>query len=83
MKTLRIESRKDITDKLELIAEEIDEKVFQILEVMNLHQENIAKHENIIKENEDSKFLTILEYLKMLKQRNDSLSPSLKNTIKR
>ena len=76
-KLLEVESRKDITDKLELIAEEIDEKVFQILEVMNLHQENIAKHENIIKENEDSKFLTILEHLKKLKQRNDSLMSKL------
>jgi diguanylate cyclase len=49
-KLLEFESRKDIADKLELIAEEIDEKILQILEVMNLHQENIAKHENIIKE---------------------------------
>jgi len=67
---------------LELIAEEMDEKIFQILEVINLHQENLAKHENFIKENEDSNFLTILEYLKMLKQQNDRLMSKLEEYYK-
>ncbi|WP_245596350.1 GGDEF domain-containing protein [Sulfurihydrogenibium subterraneum] len=67
------------SEKLEKIADNIEEKLFDILNVAYLHRENIIKHEEITKRSDDEKFSKILQELEFIKHQNENLTEKLEN----
>ena len=70
---------RQISEKLEKLADNIEEKLFDILNVAYLHRENIIKHEEITKISDDEKFSKILQELEFIKHQNENLTKKLEN----
>lgn len=70
---------RETSDKLEKIADSIEEKLLDILNVAYLHKENIQKHEEITKKSDDEKFSKILQELEFIKNQNENLTEKLEN----
>ncbi len=81
-KVLEVQSRKELADKLELVANDIEEKLSLALENVYLHKENIEKHEHLLKTEKDTKFEMILTELLALKLQNEKLMKKLEEYYK-
>lgn len=70
-------NQRDVSDKLEKLADQIEEKLSDILNLSYLHKENVIKHEKIVQNYHDDKFLKILDELKYIREQNEKLTEKL------
>ncbi len=76
-RVFEVQTRKDLANKLEIVANDIEEKLSLALENVYLHKENIEKHERLLKAERDAKFEMILTELLTLKMQNEKLIKKL------
>lgn len=81
-RVLEVQSKKDLAEKVEIIADEIEEKLSLVLENVYLHKENIEKHERLLKTEGNAKFEMILKELLTLKSQNEKLMEKLEEYYK-
>lgn len=70
-------NQKEVSDKLEKLADQIEEKLSEILNISYLHKENVIRHEKIVQNYHDDKFSKILDELRHIREQNEKLTEKL------